>query len=63
METNDKFKVALEEKKNALQECQKNKNIDTCTKCDKLFDCLTRKEYVKAVYESMSHGETGGFEF
>jgi len=31
--------------------------------CDKLFECALRDEYVKAVYESMSKGQGGGFEF
>ncbi len=59
----DKYQEALDEKKEALEKCQKEKNVDSCMKCEKTFDCETRKDYVKAVYESMSHGETGGFEF
>jgi hypothetical protein len=27
------------------------------------LDCLVRKEYIKAVYESMNKGAGGGFEF
>jgi len=61
--TNDEYQLALDSKKNKLQQCQKDKNIDSCMQCEKTFECETRKDYVKSVYESMSHGETGGFEF
>lgn len=53
------LKIELEN----LKECQKNKNINSCFKCEMIFTCETRKKYVKAVYDSMSHGESGGFEF
>ena len=61
--TNDEYQLALDGKKVTLEQCQKDKNIDSCMKCEKTFECETRKDYVKSVYESMSHGETGGFEF
>ena len=61
--TNDEYQLALDGKKKRLQECQKEKNLDSCMKCEKLFKCEIRENYVKSVYESMSHGETGGFEF
>ncbi len=61
--TNDEYQKVLSEKKEILQKCQKDKNIDSCMKCKKTFECEIRKNYVNAVYESMSHGETGGFEF
>ncbi len=61
--TNDEYQKVLSERKEALQKCQKDKNIDSCMKCEKTFECEIRKNYVNAVYESMSHGETGGFEF
>ncbi len=59
----DKYQQSLDEKKDLLQKCQKEKNLNSCMKCDKMFECKTREDYVKAVYESMSHGEAGGFEF
>lgn len=62
-ETRDKYQQVLDDKKETLQQCQKNNNIDSCMKCEKLLECEIRKDYVKSVYESMSHGETGGFEF
>ena len=46
-----------------VQNCQTDKNQKSCFTCEKLFDCEIRKKYVKTVYESMSHGQSGGFEF
>jgi len=62
-ETRDAYQQALDEKKETLQQCQKKMNVDSCMKCEKTFECEIRADYVKSVYESMSHGETGGFEF
>lgn len=62
-EAQDIYEKALLEKKSALQECQKEKNVTTCSACAKMFECDTRKTYVKAVYESMAKGQGGGFEF
>jgi len=59
----DKFEEALEEKIKLLKECQEKNGFKSCLKCDKLFECTLRDEYVKAVYESMSKGQGGGFEF
>ena len=59
----DEFEKDLKEKLKILQECQKSNNLDSCLKCDKIFECETREEYVKAVYMSMNKGVTGGFEF
>lgn len=61
--TNDEYQEVLDTSKEILQECQKDKNVSSCMNCDKIFECEIRKNYVKSVYESMSHGETGGFEF
>ena len=61
--TQDEYQEVLNDKKKTLQQCQKEKNIDSCMKCEKLLECEIRADYVKSVYESMSHGETGGFEF
>ncbi len=46
-----------------VQQCQKDKDLDSCMKCDMLIGCDLRKEYVQTTYESMSKGEIGGFEF
>jgi hypothetical protein len=59
----NEWQIALEQKKNALEACQKEKGVPSCLKCDQLLHCEVREAYVKAVYESMSKGETGGFEF
>jgi len=59
----DKFELFLEEMLQKLQSCQKNKNHQSCSQCEHYFDCDLRHDYVKAVYNSMSKGDTGGFEF
>lgn len=59
----NEWQITLEQKKNALEACQKEKDVQSCSKCDQLLHCELREAYVKAVYESMSKGETGGFEF
>jgi len=59
----DQWQSALEEKKNALEVCQKEKGVQSCLKCDQLLHCKVREAYVKAVYESMNKGKSGGFEF
>lgn len=62
-EVSDIYEQDLQEKKVLLQACQQNKNVVTCSDCEKMFECDTRKTYVKAVYESMAKGQGGGFEF
>ena len=59
----DKYEQALEEQLVILKNCQSEKNIDSCMKCEKIIECEIRNEYVKAVYMSMNKGVTGGFEF
>ncbi len=62
-EVSDIYEQDLQEKKAILQACQNDKNVTTCSDCEKMFECDTRKTYVKAVYESMAKGHGGGFEF
>lgn len=62
-EVTDIYEQDLQEKKVLLLTCQQNKNVVTCSDCEKMFECETRKTYVKAVYESMAKGQGGGFEF
>ena len=62
-EVSDIYEQDLQEKKALLQACQQDKNLVTCSDCEKMFECETRKTYVKAVYESMAKGQGGGFEF
>lgn len=61
--TLDKFEQHLEEMLLKLQDCQKEHGLKTCSDCDKFLDCELRADYTKSVYNSMSKGETGGFEF
>lgn len=62
-ESKDKFELHLEEMLRKLQACQEEKSHKSCSACEFYFDCELRKEYVQAVYNSMSKGDTGGFEF
>lgn len=62
-EEKDKYDLLRDEKKQIVEQCQESKNVTTCMDCEALLGCETRKEYVLAVYESMSKGESGGFEF
>ncbi len=62
-EEKDKFELYLDEMLQKLQTCQKNKGHKSCSQCEAYFGCELRDEYVKAVYNSMSKGDTGGFEF
>jgi hypothetical protein len=59
----DQWDLALEEQIKIVNQCQLDNNLKSCTKCPKILDCITRKQYVKSVYESMSKGAGGGFEF
>ena len=62
-EARNKYQQELDEKKIILQTCQEEKSVKSCMECEKTFECEIRKAYVKAVYESMAHGQSGGFEF
>jgi hypothetical protein len=59
----DEWQITLKQKKVELENCQKEHNVSSCLKCDKLLNCELRDTYVKAVYDSMSKGKGGGFEF
>ncbi|PAF43017.1 hypothetical protein [Helicobacter sp. 11S03491-1] len=60
----DIWEKKLEEKIQILKDCQNQKNIQSCFKCEKIIECKTRKDYVKSVYESMNKGvQDGDFEF
>ncbi len=59
----DEWQIALSQKKVALENCQMDHQVQSCMKCDKLLDCDVRDTYIKAVYDSMSKGAGGGFEF
>ncbi|TXE86351.1 hypothetical protein FPD38_06800 [Campylobacter volucris] len=62
-EIKDKYEQALEIKKEELIACQNQKNLKSCLSCSLVFECSLRKEYVEAVYKSMSKGKEGGFDF
>ena len=59
----DKFEIYLNEMILKLQKCQQENNLKSCSLCKHYLDCELRTEYIKAVYNSMSKGDTGGFEF
>ncbi|WP_345993963.1 hypothetical protein [Sulfurimonas sp. HSL-1716] len=46
-----------------VNECQEKQALHTCSKCEKYIGCELRSRYIMAVYDSMSKGQTGGFEF
>jgi hypothetical protein len=62
-ETNNPYAAKLDEAKKALQECQISKALESCLNCPSLIGCPIRTAYVRTVYESMSKGEVGGFDF
>jgi len=59
----DKFEIYLDEMILKLQSCQKERAFESCSLCEEYLECKLRDEYIKSVYNSMSKGETGGFEF
>ncbi len=62
-EEKDKFELHLDEMIVKVQACQEEKALESCSKCELFLECALREEYIKAVYNSMSKGDTGGFEF
>ncbi|NOQ29978.1 MAG: hypothetical protein GQ570_02520 [Helicobacteraceae bacterium] len=59
----DKYEQELEDELPLLEKCQKEKGLTSCFNCEFFIGCEVRKKYVAAVYNSMSKGATGGFEF
>jgi hypothetical protein len=59
----DQWEIILEEKTEELKNCQRGKGLKSCLGCEKVNTCELRDAYVKAVYDSMSKGAGGGFEF
>ena len=62
-EKKDKFEIYLDEMIVKLQACQQEKTHKSCSLCEFYFGCELRDEYVIAVYNCLSKGDTGGFEF
>ncbi len=63
MQDNSEYEKRLDDALKILQECQQEHGIDSCYVCEKCIGCETRTKYIRSVYESMSKGETGGFDF
>ena len=59
----DEFELELGRQREILQACQREKGLSSCFACEAMFECKTRKNYVDAVYSSMSKGDGGGFDF
>ena len=59
----DEFELELDRQREILQACQREKGLSSCFACEAMFECKTRKNYVDAVYISMSKGDGGGFDF
>jgi hypothetical protein len=59
----DVFEARLDAMIEKLRACQAEHAVKSCSVCEKYLACELRKNYVAAVYDSMSKGETGGFEF
>ena len=59
----DEWQITLKQKRVELEKCQVDLQLSSCLKCEKLLDCALRDSYIKAVYDSMSKGKGGGFEF
>ncbi|MDU7692783.1 MAG: hypothetical protein E7K04_00835 [Helicobacter sp.] len=57
------FEQNLNNNLELLKACQINLGLNSCMDCSKIFDCQTRKDYVKSVYNSMSKGGGGEFDF
>jgi hypothetical protein len=62
-ETKEIYEEKLDASKQTLQECQTSKGVESCLKCTEIIGCPIRTLYVRSVYESMSKGSTGGFDF
>ena len=62
-QTRDAFEIKRDEERLKVEACQKEKGHNSCLVCPEVIGCAIRKRYVVAVYESMSKGAGGGFEF
>lgn len=63
MQETNVFEERLDAALATMQQCQVDKGVKSCSQCEFYIGCDTRRAYVQAVYDSMSKGETGGFEF
>mgnify|MGYP000589488245 CR=1 FL=1 len=63
MQETSVFEERLDAELLKMQQCQVEKAVKSCSLFEFDIGCDTRRAYVQAVYDSMSKGETGGFEF
>ncbi|MBN2871166.1 MAG: hypothetical protein JXK04_09470 [Campylobacterales bacterium] len=61
--SSDIFEKRLQEATETLRGCQQEHGLESCYPCPECVGCEIRAKYVRTVYESMSKGETGGFDF
>jgi hypothetical protein len=59
----DVFEQKRDAEREKVEKCQSDKGHNSCLVCPEVVGCEIRKRYVVAVYESMSKGAGGGFEF
>ncbi len=62
-QSSSNYEAKLDEMLEKLKVCQVEHQLTSCSTCQEYLECALRKIYVKTVYESMSKGDTGGFEF
>ncbi|MDD5051177.1 MAG: hypothetical protein PHO27_00415 [Sulfuricurvum sp.] len=62
-ENNDIYEIRLDDAMQKLQSCQQERNLNSCYICSECIGCEIRTKYIRSVYDSMSKGETGGFDF
>jgi hypothetical protein len=62
-DNNNEYEERLDESIQTLKKCQQEQNVMSCYICEKCIGCEIRTKYIRTVYESMSKGETGGFDF
>jgi len=62
-DNNDIYEQKVDEALQRLQSCQQERHLESCYLCSECIGCDIRSKYVRSVYESMSKGETGGFDF
>lgn len=62
-DNNNEYEARLDDAKDKLQECQNEHGVESCYVCEQCIGCEIRTKYIRSVYESMSKGEIGGFDF
>lgn len=59
----NEWQLILKEKKEILEKHMKDIGVKSEMDCPDFPNCPIQEAYVKAVYDSMSQGKGGGFEF